>query len=134
MRSILNHAYVDYFSSVQLLSHVQLCDPMHCRMPGLSVHHQLPELTQTNVLWVRDAVQPSHPLSSPPPPALSLSQHQGFFKWVLIVSVIRFRSLIPFIFVYSVSKCSNFIFKYVTIQFSRHHLLSFLHCITLPPF
>ena len=50
--------------------------------PGLPVHHQLPEFTQTHVRWVGDANQPSHPLSSPPPPALNLSQHQGVFQWV----------------------------------------------------
>ena len=59
-----------------------LCDPMDCSMPGLPVHHQCPELTQTHVHWVSDAFQPSHPLSSPSPPALNLSQHQGLFKWV----------------------------------------------------
>ena len=50
--------------------------------PGLPVHHQLPEFTQTHVPWVSDAIQPSHPLSSPSPPALYFSQHQGLFKWV----------------------------------------------------
>ena len=59
-----------------------LCDPMDCSMPGLSVHHQCPELTQTHVHWVSDAFQPSHPLSSPSPPAFNLSQHQGLFQWV----------------------------------------------------
>ena len=59
-----------------------LCNPMHRSMPGLPVHHQLLEVTQTHVWWVGDALQPSHPLSSPSPPALSLSQHQGLFKWV----------------------------------------------------
>ena len=54
------------FSSV---SHVWLCDPMDCSTPGLPVHHQLPELTQTHVHWVSDAIQPSHPLPSPSPPA-----------------------------------------------------------------
>ena len=49
---------------------------------GFPVHHQLPELTQTHVHWVSDAIQPSHPLSSPSPPALNLSQHQGLFQWV----------------------------------------------------
>ena len=58
-----------------------LCNPMDCT-PGLPVHHQLPEFTQTHVHWVSDAIQPSHPLSSPSPPAFSLSQHQGLFKWV----------------------------------------------------
>ena len=59
-----------------------LCEPMDCNTPGLSVHHQLPEPTQTHVCWVGDVIQASHPLSSPSPPALSLSQHQGLFKWV----------------------------------------------------
>ena len=59
-----------------------LCDPMNRSMSGLPVHHQLPEFTQTHVHWVGDAIQPSHPLSSPSPPALNFSQHQGLFKWV----------------------------------------------------
>ena len=58
-----------------------LCDPMGCSMLGLPVHHQL-EFTQTHVHWVGDAIQPSHPLSSPYPPALNLSQHQSLFQWV----------------------------------------------------
>ena len=53
-----------------------------CSVPGLPVHHQLPELTQTHILWIGDAIQPSHPLSSPSPPAFNLSQHQGLFQWV----------------------------------------------------
>ena len=69
------------FSSVAQ-SCLTLCDPMDCSMPGLPVHHQLPESTQTYVDWVGDAIQPSHPLSSPSLPALNLSQHQGLFKWV----------------------------------------------------
>ena len=56
------------------------CDPMDCSTPGLPVHHQLSEFTQTNVHWVGDAIPPSHPLSSPSPPAFNLSQHQGLFK------------------------------------------------------
>ena len=59
-----------------------LCDPMNCSTPGLPVHHQLPEVTETHIHWVCDAIQPSHPLSSPSPPAFNLSQHQGLFKWV----------------------------------------------------
>ena len=57
-----------------------LCDPMNHSTPGLPVHHQLPEFTQTHVHRVGDAIQPSHPLSSPPPPALNVSQHEGLFK------------------------------------------------------
>ena len=59
-----------------------LCDPIDRSTPGFPIHHQLPELLQTYVHQVRDAVQPSHPLSSPSPPALNLSQHQGLFKWL----------------------------------------------------
>ena len=55
---------------------------MNHSTPGLPVHHHLPEFTQTCVHWVSDAIQPSHPLSSPSPPALNLSQHQGLFQWV----------------------------------------------------
>ena len=59
-----------------------LCDPMDCSMPGLPVHHQLPEFTQTHVHWVSDAIQPSQPLSSPSSPTFNHSQHQGLSKWV----------------------------------------------------
>ena len=67
------------FSSVTQLS-LTLCDPMNHSMPGLPVHHQLPGSTQTHVCCVGDAIQPSHPLSSPSPPALNPSQHQGLFE------------------------------------------------------
>jgi len=70
-------------SSVQFNCSVMSdCDPMDYSMPGLHVHHQLPESTQTHVHWVGDAIQPSHPLSSPSLPTFNLSQHQGLFKWV----------------------------------------------------
>ena len=76
------------FSSVQLLSHVQLfVTPMDCSRPGLPIHHQLRDLAQIHVCWVGDAIQPSHPLSSPSPPALNLSQHQGLSN----ESVLRIR-------------------------------------------
>ena len=72
--------------SVQFSSVAQscpiLCDPMDCSTPGFPSHHQLSEFTQTHVHSFGDAIQPSHPLSSPSPPALNLSQHQGLFKWV----------------------------------------------------
>ena len=74
-----------FISSVQFSSVAQscptLCDPMNHSMPGLPVHHQLPEFTQTHVHRVGDAIHPSHPLSSPSPPAPNLSQHQGLFQW-----------------------------------------------------
>ena len=72
-----------------------LCDPMDCSMPGFPVHHQLPEFTQTQVHWVGDANQPSHPLSSPSLPSFNLSQHQGIFKWVSslhqVAKVLKFQ-------------------------------------------
>ena len=71
----------DQFSSVTQ-SCSTLCNLMDCSMPGFPVHHQLLELTQTHVLRVSDAIQPSHPLSSPYPPAFNLSQHQSLFKSV----------------------------------------------------
>ena len=66
----------------QSLRRVQLCDPMDCSTPGFPIHHQLLDFTQTHVYQVSDAIQPSHPLSSPSLPAFSLSQHQGLLKWV----------------------------------------------------
>ena len=69
------------FSSVAQ-SCLTLCDPMNCSTPGLPVHHQLPEFTQTHVHRVSDAIQPSHPLLSPSPPAPNPSQHQSLFQWV----------------------------------------------------
>ena len=69
---------LNQFSSVAQLCPT-LCDPMDCSMLGLPVHHHLPEFTQTYVHRVCDAIQPSHPLSSPSPPTFNLAQHQGLF-------------------------------------------------------
>ena len=65
------------FSSVQLLSHVDSCNPMDSSTPGFPVHHQLPELAQTHVHQGGDAIQPSHPLLPPSLPTFNLSRHQG---------------------------------------------------------
>ena len=78
---IHNHIQAISFSLVAL-SCPTLCNPMNRSTLGLSVHHQLPEFTQTCVHWIGDAIQPSHPVSSPSPPALNLSQHHDLFKWV----------------------------------------------------
>ena len=78
-RGIMIHGNHKFSSVAQ--SCLTLCNPMDCSTPGLPVHHQLPEFNQTQVHGVGDAIQPSHPLSSPSP-AFSLSQHQGLFKWV----------------------------------------------------
>ena len=76
--------YIQFSSVTQ--SCLTLCDPMNRSTPGLPVHHQLPEFTQTHVHRVGDAIQPSHPLSSPFPPALNLSQHQSFLMSQLFAS------------------------------------------------
>ena len=73
---------------------------MNCSTPGLPVHHQLPEFTQTHAHWVSDAIQPSHPLSSPSPPAPNPSQNQSLFQWVSssheLAKVLEFQfSIIP---------------------------------------
>ena len=73
----VNLVYVQFSSSVAQ-SCLTLCNPMNCSTPGPPVHHQLPEFTQTHVHRVGDAIQPSHPLSSPSPPAPNPSQHQSF--------------------------------------------------------
>ena len=75
------YPFENQFSSVAQ-SCPTLCDPTNCSTPGLHVHHQLPELTQTHVHWVGDAIQPSHPLLSPSPPTFSLSQDQSLFQRV----------------------------------------------------
>ena len=73
--------FINQFSSVAH-SCLTLCDPMDCSMPGFPVHHQLLEFTQTHVHRVGDAIQPSHPLLSPSPPAFSLFQHQSLSQWI----------------------------------------------------
>ena len=78
-------ALVVQFSSVAQ-SCPTLCNPMNRSMPGLPVYHQLPEFTQTHIHQVRDAIQPSHPLSFPSPPAPNPSQHQSLFQWVVAIN------------------------------------------------
>ena len=80
--SLLSLSCEFVISSVQSLSRVWLCDLMGCSMPGLPVYHQFSEFIQTHVHWVSDAIQPSHPLSFPSPPAFNLSRHQGLLQWV----------------------------------------------------
>ena len=77
---IVNIHSVQFSSVTQLCP--TLCDPMNCSTPGLPVHHQLPEFTQTHVHLVGDAIQPSHPPLSPSPPAPNPSQRQRLFQWV----------------------------------------------------
>ena len=100
-----NVSVFQYTVSVQFSSVTQscptLCDPMNLSTPGLPVHHQLPEFTQTHVHWVSDAIQPSHPLSSPSSPAPNHSQHQSLFQWVNssheVAKVLEFSPLASFL-------------------------------------
>ena len=93
---------IQYRSFTQ--SCLTLCDSMDRSMPGLHVHHQLLEFIQTHVHWVSDAIQPSHPLSSISPPAFSLAQHQGLFKWVSSLhQVARYWS-----FIYRISPSNEY--------------------------
>jgi len=77
--SVLNSGCTIQFTSIAQ-SCQTLCDPMDCNTKGFPVHHQFPEPTQTHVRRVGDAIQPSHPLSSPSPPTFNLSQYQGLFQ------------------------------------------------------
>ena len=78
----VRHDWVTELNWTELKSCLTVCNPMNCSMPGFPVHHHLPELAQTHVHWVSDAIQPSHPLLSPSPPAPNPSQHQSLFQWV----------------------------------------------------
>ena len=102
-----------------------LCDPMDCKMPGFPVHHQFPEVAQTHVHQVGDAIPPSHPLLSPSPPALILAQHQGLFQGVSssyqLAKVLEFQlSLSPF------NEYSGSTYAIILLQY-----LFSLHCIYL---
>ena len=89
-----------------------LCDPMNCSTPGLPVHHQLPEFTQTHIHRVRDAIQPSHSLSCPSPSAPDPSQHQSLFQWVLNhISVLTLSLLFIFSLYFSSCMLSNLYFS-----------------------
>ena len=97
-RFFIGQLHFIQFSSVAQLCRT-LCNPMDCSTPGLPVHHQLPEFTQTHVHWVGDVIQPSHPLSSPSSPAFNFSQHQGLFQWVSsshqVAKVLASSSVLP---------------------------------------
>ena len=80
-KSLILFSYLVQLSSVTQSCRT-LCNPMNRSMPVPPVHHQLPEFTQTHAYRVGDAIQPSHPLSSPSPPAPNPSQHQALFQWV----------------------------------------------------
>ena len=89
--------------SVQSLSRVRLCNPMNCSTPGFPVHHQLLKLAQTHVHRVSDAIQPTHALSSPSPPAFNLSQHQDLFQGVSSIS----EQFPLFLFILASSVCKS---------------------------
>ena len=103
MWSIFPSVYYCCFSVTK--SCLTLCDAMDCSMPGFPVPHYLPRLAQTHVHWVNNAIQSSHPLLPPSPPALNLSQHQGLFQWLSslhqvakLQSIRASASVLPWIF------------------------------------
>jgi len=126
-----------------------LCNPMNRSTPGLPVHHQLLEFTQTHVHRVSDAIQPSHPLSSSSPPAPSPSQHQSLFQWVnslhevaKVLGVSASASVLPMNsqdwfplewtgWISLQSKGLSRIFSNTTVQSISSSVLSFLHSPTL---
>ena len=125
-----------------------LCDPMDCRMPGFPVHHQLPELAQTHIHLVSDAIHPSHPLSYPSSPTFNLAQHQGLFQWVGSHQVAKVLGVSASASVLSMniqdwfplgltgwislqSKGLSRVFSNTTVQSIISSVLSFLHGRTL---
>ena len=100
-----------------------LCDPMNCSTPGLPVHHQLLELIQTHVHWVGDAIQPSHRVSSPSPPAPNPSQHQGLCQWVNS-SLLYEEWKLTFSSTVTTTEFSKFA-GILSATHSQHHLLGF---------
>jgi len=118
---------LNYSISHQIRSVAQscptLCDPMNRSTPGLPVHHQLPEFTQTHVHRVSDAIQPSHPLSSPSPPAPNPSQHQSFFQWVNYTHTRLAKKLIIQKISYAITYTWNFLKCYKwTYLWNRNRL------------
>ena len=117
-----------------------LCDPMDCNAPGFPVHNQLPEIAQTHVHWLGDAIQSSHPLSSSSPPAFNLSQHQGLFQRVnsshqvvkLLEFHFSFRSVFPMAmqdwFPSGWTGLISLLFKGLSRVFSNNSKASVLQC------
>ena len=132
------------FSSVAQLCPT-LCDLMDCNTPALPVHHQLLEFTQTHLYWVSDAIQPSHPLSSPSPPIYTLSQLQGLFQLVSsshqvakVWGFIPSTHIVLFFSTFSQILSSSYwitqAWKYAFTQaYSHHPLYSSIPLLSLPP-
>ena len=100
-------------------SHLTLCDPMDCSLPGFPFLHYLPEFAQTLVHWVSDAIQSSHPVSPPSPLALNFSQHQGLFQ--------RINSL------HQVAKVLQLQLQHQSFQILKLELLSWFGWVANPP-
>ena len=100
-----------------------MSDSLDCNYPNFPVFHHLPEFAQILVHWVSDAIQSSHPLSSPFPPAISLSQHQGLFQWVVYIKYIQVYTLWPIFFMFCSALCNLSLFI-LFMGFSRQEYWS----------
>ena len=106
-----------------LFSQLVMSDSLDCNYPNFPVFHHLPEFAQILVHWVSDAIQSSHPLSSPFPPAISLSQHQGLFQWVVYIKYIQVYTLWPIFFMFCSALCNLSLFI-LFMGFSRQEYWS----------
>ena len=114
--------------------HPTLCDPMNCSMPGLSVPYHLPEFAQVHIHWISDAIQPSHPLSPPAPPALNLVQHQHLFQWVSyshqVAKVLELQlQHQSFQWVSRVGKYSSSVLPYISVGSVSQSKVTVLQCL-----
>ena len=137
----ISNEVISVQSSSVTQSCLTLCDPMNCSTPGFPAHHQLPEFTQTQVHRVSDAIQPSHPLSSPFSPAPNPSQHQSLFQWVNLhmrwpkYEVIKFLQKKLFWIIYWTIHISLYLWAQLLEDYCDHLIkscfLDFLHILKL---
>ena len=121
-----------------LFSCLTFCDPMDCSTPGFPVLHYLPEFAQTHIFWVGDAIQPSHPLSPPSPPALNLPQHQGLFQWVsslvkLLELQLQHQSYLPILSIHIIIYLPTYLHTFFVYQYNYFPLDLSTDSMTLHP-